>query len=484
MADCMNEVRQVLDAEGLALHLPVDEHNSVHNICSEDAPMQTSPLSDVEFADGGTIMIIMPAEGLYDAMCRALVLVSDVFASRGHLLNIGPAKTAALMCLRGKVAKIAKRDIWHSHGGMLGGNSALLGHVTAPVVRNYVHLGSVIDATGAMMSEIRYRASSTTDTLRVLRTKVFGPSDMSDSTRMMFADSLVMSGRLYNAGAWSDLTLGENKHADGEVMKVYRAAARVRFDEADSCVSNQEVLAQLQRPPPAILRRAARLRLLGSLLHTGPKIVFALLRAEWEGASVGANRSRTWLGMILRDCDWLRKSAAACVTLAPAAEDFGPWELLIRKGQPAWKRIIGLALKATAQAHLRSTAAAASERDFFSIVSAAGVPPRVYTDINGLLVDPPAPPSAPTSVDVQCPWCDVKFRKGNAFRAHVARAHRQQASLAKAWASPNGQCNACLATYHNRQHLVDHLATDSPRCLFVLMSEPVGPVGTGFVGLG
>jgi len=236
MADCMNEVRQVLDAEGLALHLPVDEHNRVQSIFSDDAPMQTAPLSDVEFADDGTIMIIMPAEGLYDAMCRALVLVSDVFASRGHLLNIGPAKTAALMCLRGKGAKSAKRDIWHGHGGMLGGNSALLGHVTAPVVRNYVHLGSVIDATGAMMSEIRYRASSTTDTLRVLRTKVFGPSDMSDSTRMMFADSLVMSGRLYNAGAWSDLTLGENKHADGEVMKVYRAAARVRFEEADSCV--------------------------------------------------------------------------------------------------------------------------------------------------------------------------------------------------------------------------------------------------------
>ena len=63
------------------------------------------------------------------------------------------------------------------------------------------------------------------------------------------------------------------------------------------------------------------------------------------------------------------------------------------------------------------------------------------------------------------------------------RARRQQASLAKAWASPNGQCNACLATYHNRQHLVGHLATDSPRCLFVLMSEPVGPVGTGLWGL-
>eukprot|EP00959_Pyramimonas_sp_CCMP1952_P449036 9402495-Pyramimonas_sp.AAC.1 len=71
----------------------------------------------------------MPAERLYDAMCRTLALVSDVFAATGNLLKIGPTKTAALMCVRGKGAKLAKREIWHDNSGMVRGTSVLLGQV-------------------------------------------------------------------------------------------------------------------------------------------------------------------------------------------------------------------------------------------------------------------------------------------------------------------------------------------------------------------
>eukprot|EP00959_Pyramimonas_sp_CCMP1952_P010318 216141-Pyramimonas_sp.AAC.1 len=67
----------------------------------------------------------------------------------------------------------AERDVWHTHGGMLQGQSVLLGEVRAPVVRNYLHLGSVLDTTGAMMLAIHYRSSTTAGTLRVLRNRVF-----------------------------------------------------------------------------------------------------------------------------------------------------------------------------------------------------------------------------------------------------------------------------------------------------------------------
>eukprot|EP00959_Pyramimonas_sp_CCMP1952_P088082 1842780-Pyramimonas_sp.AAC.1 len=69
--------------------------------------------------------------------------------------------------------------------------------------------------------------------------------------------------------------------AGAEVMEVHRAAAKVRCAEAESCISDGQMLARIRRPPPDVLRRAARLRLLGPLLHTGPKVVVALLRAEW-----------------------------------------------------------------------------------------------------------------------------------------------------------------------------------------------------------
>eukprot|EP00959_Pyramimonas_sp_CCMP1952_P112894 2359998-Pyramimonas_sp.AAC.1 len=126
---------------------------------------------------------------------------------------------------------------------------------------------------------------------------------------MMFADNLVLPGRLYNSGAWTMLTTAVAKMADAEVMKVYRAAAKVRCVEAESCIIDGQVLARLRRPPPDVLRRAARLRLLGSLLHTGPQLAFALLRAEWCDTTRNGCRARSWLGMVMDACSRLRATA-------------------------------------------------------------------------------------------------------------------------------------------------------------------------------
>ena len=460
MADCMNEVRRRLISEGFALHLPTSDSRNILTVLAPEDPDGTSPLLDIAFADDGTIMIMMPACTIYAAMCRALVVISDVFSARGHLLNIGPGKTAALLAIRGPGTKQAKRSIWHEHAGKLQGVSSLLGNVVAPVVRNYIHLGSVLDAAGSMMPEIKHRAQTTTDTLRILRTRVFAPPALCDGTRMTFADSLVMSGRLYNAGTWPALTLGEVRQVEVDIMKVYRAAAKVRFVEEESCVSNAQVLARLQRPPPEVLLRAARLRLLGSLVHSGPLMAFALLRAHWHATGEGIARDRTWMGMVMQDCEWLRYAAPRCTDMPSPLDDFAPWQALISRSQPGWKKLIGQAMHATAQAHMRKTNADTCEKDFFEAVGPAGVPPRVFTDVNGQLVDPPAPPTVP---DMRCPWCYVVYKKRAAFRSHIARTHRQLSGLARSWAAPSGQCHACLAQFHDRRNLVDHLAIDSTR---------------------
>eukprot|EP00959_Pyramimonas_sp_CCMP1952_P346142 7249919-Pyramimonas_sp.AAC.1 len=117
-----------------------------------------------------------------------------------------------------------------------------------------------MDSQSNIGPEVRYRASSTTATLRALRTRVFSTKALADPTCMMFADSLAPSGRLCNSGAWAMPTTAEAKMADAEVMKVDRAAAKVRFVETESRISDGKVPARLRRPPPDFLRRAARLR--------------------------------------------------------------------------------------------------------------------------------------------------------------------------------------------------------------------------------
>eukprot|EP00959_Pyramimonas_sp_CCMP1952_P132287 2765804-Pyramimonas_sp.AAC.1 len=85
----MHAVRAQLDAEGLALHLLTDERNSVQSIVTDADAATTAPLLDVTLADAGAIIVIVPASDLHPAMFRALTVVADVFAGRGHLLNLG-----------------------------------------------------------------------------------------------------------------------------------------------------------------------------------------------------------------------------------------------------------------------------------------------------------------------------------------------------------------------------------------------------------
>eukprot|EP00959_Pyramimonas_sp_CCMP1952_P107071 2238403-Pyramimonas_sp.AAC.1 len=91
-------------------------------------------------------------------------------------------------------------------------------------------------------------------------------------------------------------------------MKVYRAAARVSYREDISQVSDQMVLARLRRPSPVMILRAARFRLLGPLVHTGPPVVSGLVAAEWHAAADTNTQSRTILGLWYDDLGWLQQA--------------------------------------------------------------------------------------------------------------------------------------------------------------------------------
>eukprot|EP00959_Pyramimonas_sp_CCMP1952_P101671 2127051-Pyramimonas_sp.AAC.1 len=74
MGERMHALRAQLDAEGLALHLPTDERNSVQSIVTDADAATAVPLLDVTFADDGAIIVVVPASDLCPAMCRALTV--------------------------------------------------------------------------------------------------------------------------------------------------------------------------------------------------------------------------------------------------------------------------------------------------------------------------------------------------------------------------------------------------------------------------
>eukprot|EP00959_Pyramimonas_sp_CCMP1952_P050952 1064337-Pyramimonas_sp.AAC.1 len=79
------------------------------------------------------------------------------------------------------------------HGEMVLGASALLGQVEAPAVRDYEHWGSIVPPLTPTRCACFVRERATA---------------LCDGARAMFADRLLMSGRLCNAAARASITQG------------------------------------------------------------------------------------------------------------------------------------------------------------------------------------------------------------------------------------------------------------------------------------
>ena len=275
MADCANDVRRFPGAEDAPMRLAAHGARCIAALLSgapaQGKPREDSavPLADASHADGGTMLLMQPATSAYNVLSRTPGSVTDAFAFRGRMLNIGSSETAALVARRGEGEKAARREAWRAHDGYVHSATQLFGAARAPIARNYVHLGSAFDAHGPMA---KHRASATAAPMQVLRRRVFATGALEAPERLTLAGSLVMSGRLYNAGAWPQLTQSEHSIIHSQVMKIRRTAARVRFQESGPQVSDKVVLARPRRPAPGALPRAARLCQLGSLYRAGPRL--------------------------------------------------------------------------------------------------------------------------------------------------------------------------------------------------------------------
>eukprot|EP00959_Pyramimonas_sp_CCMP1952_P178338 3727949-Pyramimonas_sp.AAC.1 len=90
------------------------------------------------------------------------------------------------------------------------------------------------------------------------------------------------------------------------------------------------------------------LRLLGSLYRSGPQLASALVTAGWNAATDAQARRRATLGQWIQDLTWLRRAVTQRQDLPLPADDLKSWESLVRRSQPAWKRIMRIGVHAYA----------------------------------------------------------------------------------------------------------------------------------------
>eukprot|EP00959_Pyramimonas_sp_CCMP1952_P082098 1715596-Pyramimonas_sp.AAC.1 len=166
MAECTTEIRERLQDEGPPVEFPTADARRVTPLLDrQQQPETVASLMGVSHAGDGAIIFILPALHIHPAVSLALGVVMDAFEKRGLKLKAGTAKTAALITWKGHGVKRARHAAWHERGGRIQCTSVMFGELSAPIMHHDVHLGSVFDANGSLIPEIKYRATSTVASL-------------------------------------------------------------------------------------------------------------------------------------------------------------------------------------------------------------------------------------------------------------------------------------------------------------------------------
>ena len=202
-----------------------------------------------------------------------------------------------------------------------------MGRMRLGAVRQYPHLGTILDERGTLGPEVAHRIAGTTSSAKVLSRKVFKAVPKSPEAlgmKMRFVDSLLSSSLLFNAGTWSNVERGAYERLRHTMLRRYRAACGM-FQCDDSAAADRTVLAEVQRADLSDQMRVHRLRLLGRVLHFGSDTVKGLLTTAYRAYS-GQKGKTSWLHHVTDDLVWLRGVCRQVSDLPDPRDDFSPWE--------------------------------------------------------------------------------------------------------------------------------------------------------------
>ena len=139
--------------------------------------------------------------------------------------------------------------------------------------------------------------------------------------------------------------------------------------------SNDTVLAELQANTVREMMSANRLRYLRRMLMTGPKIVWALAKAEDEF-------DKSWLDTVREDCAWLQSTLPDKTPKASPGTEADAWSKFIAEAGN-WKQLVGEALQVTAKTRSMMHRVDDERAHFMSAMKEAGIEPHENEEEEG-----------------------------------------------------------------------------------------------------
>ncbi|CAE7540367.1 unnamed protein product [Symbiodinium sp. CCMP2592] len=408
-------------------------------------------VQDIVYADDlATCATCSHAAELPRVVTRITGVTLDTLAGHGLSANIGPRKTAAMICPSGVGAKAVRTQIFTRDKGKI---AVLLEHsspVSLDAISTYKHLGASLSYSGSMLPEIRSKLGAARAAFREGQKSVFCSCRMHLRKRASLFRVHVLSVLLAGAGAWPELCCGGWRLFEQGVFAMYRKLLRIPHHE-DQHVCKWRIVSLLGLPTPAELLHVERLRFLSQLVCAAPDEAWALLqnapralRAMWSAIA------------------WFQEAIVCTTELGDVLANWSLWRDLIKSFPGRWK---GLIKRAVAWHGARHAARADLEACFRSCWRPA-----------------PKPLATTDCLQHGCVLCKVAFCDVQSWAAHAAKSHKYRAHHRRY--AVGVRCRACGSVFPQHRRLVQHLKI-SPRCcqavaldkpgLLPALSLPEGP---------
>ena len=174
-------------------------------------------MNDVAF-----IFMGRSAQDVAAKVAKKLEAITAFFAKFGLKLNFRPKKTEIIFTARGReagdMADVISLDV--------AGDSFLQCRAQkVRIVSDYIHLGSCIQASGALGVEVARGTHDAQAAYLALAKRAVGAQETSTQTRVSLSKSLILSKLIYGAEAWGEITPGQMAKLEAHMTRVYRMIA-------------------------------------------------------------------------------------------------------------------------------------------------------------------------------------------------------------------------------------------------------------------
>ena len=344
--------------------------------------------------------------------------LTSLAPARAFIINLGAGKTEVIMSLRGPGASTFRTQQFKQNQNTISFTSKAYGKLSIKTVREYKHMGSILNAEGNCSREIAERNRKSKSSQAMARNFLKSRS-AGRRPKVLYTRAVLQSQLFHHSYLWTNI----NKASMQALVSTYNVQLREACDminNASKHISDIDFLKQYGFEDVSTHLRCARLRY-------GRRVVIHAPQQLKELLLIGLHvLSKSWMHQFYDDLEWLQTFAH--LHMGNPRTEYLQWWSFIRSDH-----YIDAVKSATAR--------------FMSTL--------VYEKCQ------------PSCSDFTCEYCPRRFHNLAAVRSHQYKVHNMKNKLR--FYIEDGNCPVCLKMFHSRVRALHHIKERSKRCGEFLM---------------